>query len=340
MPEIDEEGLISWQGMATFFIIWMINLAIFFIGLVKVLVYGDPIMSSDTDTQNELVKQKKRAEQEFDNGNSSAAYVEYTKCLKIFGLILPTSRFDCFTLTTWQFVRMCIHRVWIGRWLSRKAGGLFCSEIQRVRALESAREMALILHRLNQLHLSTKITDSHGFMMSLFAINMAEVASGIMPAEHMLDIYVTAALRVKRSYPKYLQFFSRYYLSKAKQIANISCDKIPEKFQWAFTPYGYKFVTTHPYKLDAPTETNENNLFSHVANRAEPISYLMKDYREHLLEKALQCLCGAGNGKNDVNSVKQVKSTDATPNLSPSQISDVLCYTQLLNGCEYLSCER
>lgn len=184
---------------------------VFFFGLVKILVYGDPIMSFDVNTSSELSKQKKRASVEFEAGNSEAAYVAYSKCLKIFGLALPTSRLECFTLTTWQFVRMILHRLWIGRWLSRKAGGLFCASEVRTRALTSAKELALIMHRLNQLHLSSSnvATDSHGFMMSLFAINMAEAAANIMPADDMVDIYLTAALRVKRTYPKFMQFFSR-----------------------------------------------------------------------------------------------------------------------------------
>lgn len=191
-------------------ILWLFNLSIFICGLIKLLVYGDPIMSFDTLTSEALANQKKRAEAEFSAGNSLAAYTEYTKCLQIFGLSLPTSRLDCWFVTIWQFVRMCLHRVWIGRWLSRKAGGLYCSQPIRQRALLSAKELAIIMHRLNQLHLTSKITDGHGFMMSLFAINMAEAAADVMPADDMVDIYLTATLRVKRNYPKFMQFFSRY----------------------------------------------------------------------------------------------------------------------------------
>lgn len=128
-------------------------------------------------------------------------------------------------------------------------------------------------------------------------------------------------------------------MSKAKQTCTIIQGKIPEKFQWAFTPYGYKFLTNHPYRLIATTATTnatteDDSMFSILSNRSEPLAYVMKDYREHLLEKALQCLCGAGHVKNDVSSVKPSKLDDTQPNLSTTQISDVLCYTQLLNGCK------
>lgn len=137
-------------------------------------------------------------------------------------------------------------------------------------------------------------------------------------------------------------------MSQAKHTCSTINGKIPEKFEWAFTPYGYKFLTSHPYRLNAAARTTNNasttaaptataeddSMFSILSNRSEPLAYVMKDYREHLLEKALQCLCGAGHAKNDVASVKPSISDDAQPNLSTSQISDVLCYTQLLNGCK------
>jgi len=53
-----------------------------------------------------------------------------------------------------------------------------------------------------------------------------------------------------------------------------------------------------------------------------------RDYRHHLLERALQCLIGVGSAKNEVKI-----DSDDSQNLSTSQISDVLSYTKLLIGC-------
>lgn len=73
---------------------------------------------------------------------------------------------------------------------------------------------------------------------------------------------------------------------------------------------------------------NNNELFSTTSNSSEPLAMVKKDYREHLLERALQCLIGIGIAKNDV----KIKSDDSQ-NLSTSQISDVLSYTKLMTGC-------
>lgn len=117
--------------------------------------------------------------------------------------------------------------------------------------------------------------------------------------------------------------------------------KIPERFAWAFTPYGYTFLSSHPYKPEVAVATTtttappvEDSLFSKTLMRCDPMSTVIKDYREHLLERALQCICGAGQGKNYMPSVKRSKQDETSSDTlnSTSQISDVLCYTKLLNG--------
>lgn len=103
--------------------------------------------------------------------------------------------------------------------------------------------------------------------------------------------------------------------------------KISDKLAWALTSYGYKFLTTHPF-LNGTTKSNNNNeLFSAATNASQPLSIVKRDYRQHLLERALQCLIGVGTTKNEV------KIDDVSQNLSTSQISDVLSYTKLLIGC-------
>lgn len=290
--------------------------------------------------------------QTFIQGKSKESYDELHRCLQSFGLSLPMSRFERFTSTSWQFVRMGLHRIWIGRFLSRRNGGLFKSEALRVEALNSAKELALVYHRMNQLHLSSNMKDSNGLMLSLCAVNMAESAGDMMELEHLMEIYLTAALRVKRTYPKVLQYFCRYYLNNAKQTS-LTCSHVPSRFQWAFTPYGYRFLVTHRFRYES--HTPETSVFSKLGNTADPLSFLLRDYREHLLEKAIQCLVGSGSSKNEVPKESTVKcgrketkpspESEASPNSSAdeasdgadgertfkkSQISDVLSYTELI----------
>ena len=265
------------------------------------------------------------------------------------------SRFERLTSTGWQFIRMGLHRLWIGRFLSQRNGGLFKSEANRSEALSSAKELALVYHRMNQLHLSSNMKDSNGLMMALSSVNLAEAAGSLMEPSNLIEIYLTAALRVKRNYPKVFQFFCRYYLSMAKQTS-LKCSHVPSKFQWAFTPYGYRFLVTHRFRYES--QTPETSVFSKLGNKADPLSYVLRDYREHLLEKAIQCLVGSGSSKNDVSKksssvkcttkepVKHTPESEASPSSSAdeasdsvesersfkgSQISDVLSYTELIS---------
>lgn len=102
---------------------------------------------------------------------------------------------------------------------------------------------------------------------------MAEAANDIMLPEDLMEIYLTAALRVKKSYPKIFKFFCRYYLSKARQ-ASSRCSHIPAKYQWAFTSYGYRFLMSHQVKYDPLLQ--EPTLFSKLGNKSDPISYILR----------------------------------------------------------------
>lgn len=245
---------------------------------------------------------------------------------------MPSTRLESFTLTTWQFIRLFFHRIWIGRMLSRKAGGLFCSEEQRKEALASARELALIFNRLNQLHLTSKINDSHGLVMSLYAINMTEVAAHLLTPNELASIYITSALRVKRSYPKYLKFFGRYFISRAKNENSKIRDDTRET-HWLFTSYGYRYFITHDFDFVENEKENPNSstLFATLNNPADPMSYVVKHYREHLLTRAIQCLLGSGHQKAYYGTRAQTKTHDANASPPPGTIvSNVLKYTSLL----------
>jgi hypothetical protein len=116
------------------------------------------------------------------------------------------SRLERLSATGWQFIRMGLHRMWIGRFLSRRNGGLFKPESARMEALNSAKELALVYHRMNQLHLSSNMKDANGLMFALCSVNLAEAAGSTMEPENLMDIYLTAALRVKLEQSKANKF--------------------------------------------------------------------------------------------------------------------------------------
>lgn len=186
--------------------------------------------------------------------------------------------------------------------------------------MSSCKELALVYHRLHQLQLVNSSGDAGhftGLMMALTAVNLSEAASSLIPAAQMVDIYVAAVLRIKYTCPSFLQGVNRYYLGLAKHIYVISCERIPERLQWLFTPYGHRFFLSQKISYEPRLASTP---FTSLGNKADPMAFVMQVYREHLLERALQTLVAPG-GKTDV--------CEDDP-LRKNQTSDVLTYVQLL----------
>ncbi|XP_058834302.1 sterol regulatory element-binding protein 1 [Topomyia yanbarensis] len=348
-----DEPFFSWSSFTSSILIFLLNLALLAFSLIKTLVYGDPILPARSKASTEYWKHKKQSDLDFTRGNIAASLQEAKRCLTAFGVSIPSSRLETVTTTCWQFTRMFLHRIYIGRWLSRRTGGLFKPESQRMDALNSAKELALLFHRLNQLYLVSDEPEVNGLMMSLYAVNMAEAASSVISPEDLIEIYITAALRVKKSYPRYMHYYCRYYLAKAKQVCS-ECDRVPGKFGWAFTSYGFRFLTNHAVRF----EDHSESMFAMLGNKADPLEYMMRDYRENLLQKSIQCLVGSGQinrkhanaafaqqsqaiaaaevsaaGKDSTKDDQLDNGKGSTPACYPysgCQISNVLHFTQLL----------
>ncbi|XP_069702898.1 sterol regulatory element-binding protein 1 [Periplaneta americana] len=309
-------GVWQWAGSSVF--LWIFNFIILGGCLIKMLVYGDPIVPSRSKESVAFWRHRKQADFDLSKGDLAAGNQELRRCLQAFGRPLPASKFELFSATVWQIIRQTLHRLWFGKWLAKHTGGFFVDSMTRREAMISTKELSLVYHRLHQLHLVNGSTDGHftGLMLAFSAVNMAEASTHLLSAEQLADIYVAAALRVKESCPSFLQFFNRFYLSLARHVCFKGCSPVPMRLQWLFTAYGHRFFVSHRWSYGSVTPS----LFSSLGSRADPLSYVMRCYREHLLERALQTLVAPG-GKLDIYDEDPLRRT---------QTSDVLTYVQLL----------
>ncbi|XP_017009521.2 sterol regulatory element-binding protein 1 [Drosophila takahashii] len=328
--DVDGAEGFGWQQSTW---IWLLNLTLMLGCLVKLLVYGDPQLDAQTDA---YWQHKQRAENHFAQGQSAQAYAGYLNCLHMFGLSLPATRLECYLQTTWQFLRFLFHRLWLGRVLSRRTGGLFSNAAGRKQALASARELALLFNRLNQLQLTGNGSrgDGNGIMMALFASNMAEVAHNLLTPRETICIHVMTALRMKRSAPKWLQqLFARYYMSRARQeCGRTRAAEQTQELRWAFSAYGYRYCSTHVFSYDLKDSGEQDGFFTRLRNPCDPTAHVIKQYREHLLFKAIQCLVGAGHKSAGLPTSSAVGETDQLQQQQHSGtiVSNVLKYTSLL----------
>lgn len=89
------------------------------------LVFGDPIIPSKSKEAQKFWQHRHLAEALQAKGDKAGAKQELLKCLQTYGIVMPTSRFELLLCFCWQVARQLLHRLWIGKWLSRHAGGFF-----------------------------------------------------------------------------------------------------------------------------------------------------------------------------------------------------------------------
>lgn len=264
---------IIWQRFSNSYLALLLNIIVMAVCLVKLCFHSDPVMNFRSPAADKYFKQKLIADTEFDHGNANGAFIAYEKCLQMFGVTLPQSWFELIPMTIWQFLRCCVHRLRFGQWLSRKFGRIIQSDEIQKDALNSAQELAIILNRCNQIHLSQNLRNGCGLILSMYAVNMAEVARNIAPLT-LIDVYLTASLRCKRNYVYFFSYVcSRYYLYKARCEASLLCgQKLPPKYNWIFNnSYGYKFICK--FSFDAiSTKLNPSSLFSSQLNPLDTLS--------------------------------------------------------------------
>lgn len=178
---------------------WFINLAILIICLIKVLFYGDPYIIEGSKASKNLKSKISIAESQFKNNKDpETAFESFSLCLNCFGISLPKTRVERCVSFIWQFIRMILYGI-IGKLFAK-------TNLYKPRSdiLCSAKELAHIYHRLNQISLTSGLDDQNGFLISLCSINTMEVAENIIEPHHIAEVYFTAALRAKAGLLKFM----------------------------------------------------------------------------------------------------------------------------------------
>ncbi|CAG0895751.1 unnamed protein product [Cyprideis torosa] len=320
----DSVGLLA--SIMAFVTTWTLNLALCFFTLVWLLVYGEPRMAPKSEATVAFARHRKQADLDLARGDYTAASHQLALCLEACGRPLPTSRLDLMATAFWQVLRQILHCVYVGRFVSRCVGGARLSRSEREGIRESLREVASVYHRLHQLHLTGFTPQEYapllGTTLALSAVNLGEASGRQMNRGTLAQIYVTAALRVKHSFPRAFFFLERYYLYKARRLCPQEISLLPAPLRWLFRPAGYRFFVSHSWKYEEHRRQTSVP-FSSLSNQAEPLSYAMRLYREHLLEKALYPLVRPGLTHGDSCENPTLASV-------PSRTGDALPHVKLL----------
>ncbi|XP_073699058.1 sterol regulatory element-binding protein 1 [Garra rufa] len=288
-------GWMDW--MLPTLLVWLLNGVLVAGVLIRLLVYGEPVTRPHSESSVLFWRHRKQADLDLARGDFAQASQNLWTCLKALGRPLPTSQLDLTCAVLWSSLRLCLQRLWVGRWLASRAGALRSNRPLQDDARKSCRDAALVYHRLHQLHMTGKLGGSHlsAIHMALSALNLAECAGDCLPVATLAEIYVSAALRVKTSLPRLLHFTTRVFLSSARQVCLSPSGSVPLAMQWLCHPLGHRFFVDEDWSIRS---TPKESIYSQAGNSVDPLAQVTQAFREHLLEKALYCVAQPRGDKN------------------------------------------
>ncbi|XP_078388179.1 sterol regulatory element-binding protein 2 isoform X2 [Cetorhinus maximus] len=282
----DSKGWFDW--MLPTLILWLVKGVIVLSVFIKLFIYGEPITRLHSQSSVTFWRHRKQADLDLSRGAFTAAAGNLQTCLLALGRALPASRLDLACSLCWNIIRHSVQKLMFTRWLLKWTRG-FQQEAQlQEEAKMSARDAALVYHKLHQLQLTDKLVQSpvRAISLALSAVNLAECAEEKIPQSLMAEIYVTAAICLKTNFGGRLTFLARYFLRRAQHVCQSPGGSDPGTQHWLFHPLGCQFFVECDWSLkSAPRES----LFSSLRN-PDPVAQVNQAFCENLLERAVYSL--------------------------------------------------
>ncbi|XP_050761716.1 sterol regulatory element-binding protein 1 [Gymnogyps californianus] len=306
-------GWLQWLWPTLAF--WALNAALVLGAVVRLFVCGEPVTRPHSEPSVLFWRHRRQADLDLDRGDFAQGAQHLRTALGALGRPLPASHGDLACSLLWTLLRHLLQRLWVGRWLAARAGGLRSDPPPPAHVRQSARDAAMAYHRLHQLHLAGR---GHllAINLALSAVNLAECAGDAVSVAALAEIYVAAALRVKASLHRCFHFLARPFLCSARRVALSHGGAVPPAMQWLCHPLGHRFFVDGDWAIKGvPRET----IYSSAGNPVDPLAQVTQLFREHLLEKALCCVAMPEPGRPAAQ--------------GEGRFSDALEYLQLLNGC-------
>ncbi|XP_051170563.1 sterol regulatory element-binding protein 1 [Leptopilina boulardi] len=290
-----EENSNTENKMWMHILLWFVNIAFFVGALIRLLLFGDPIIPADNKIIFELRRWRRQAEFNISNLDYEHAHRDLYRCLQYFGRSLPSTRIEIFLATLWQCIRQILNKFWPCKWIL--LAGKWLSEKSERKSIEtSAMELAAVYQHILRLSFSEGLTKNSLFL-ALSMINYAENAGNIISKTMLAEIYIDAALCFKQSI---FPLVHKYYLGKARSL--LLSYPAHSKMKWITTEDGFRFLVTHNWKYGQLMESE----FTSQSNAFEPLSYAARAYREYLIEQGLRLLTGTAYSNSHASTAVEI----------------------------------
>ncbi|KAG8436470.1 hypothetical protein GDO86_007530 [Hymenochirus boettgeri] len=269
-------------------ILWLFNGVIVLSVFMKLLIHGEPVTRLHSRSSVKFWRHRKQADLDFAKGDHGAAALNLQTCLCFLGRSLPASRLDLACSLSWNIIRCSLQKISLVRWLLKRSPG-YCKKAEfQDEATTSARDAALVYHKLHQLHLTGKLPSSwhcSGLNLSLCAVNLAECAGNKISPSLLAEIHLTTAIQMKVTFPSRFCFLTAYFLGCAQN--EFSEESFPESMRWLTHPLGKHFFIYSNWNVKSAAK---ESLYTSARNPADPITQIHRAFCESLLEKAMYAM--------------------------------------------------
>uniref|UniRef100_A0A672IYB5 Sterol regulatory element-binding protein 2 n=1 Tax=Salarias fasciatus TaxID=181472 RepID=A0A672IYB5_SALFA len=280
-------------------------------GCVRVLYLWEPVTPLHSPKSVSFWRHRKQADLHLKRGDYPAAMASLETCLSVLTRALPSTCLDLVCSLSWNLIRYGLHRPTPLGWLVHQIGGKHEGEEART----SARDAALVYHKLSQLQLTGKLPQRSSLWalsLSLSAVNLSESAQGKMAPAQLAQMYVTAATALRMVLGHHLSCLPGYLLGCAEGVANQETKPIPDCLRWLFTPLGRQFFLSCDWSVKSESS---DGVYTSQRDPTDPVAQLHRCFCRKLLERAVHTL------------IQPQSDSDA------GKRTDALEFLQLLNSC-------
>uniref|UniRef100_A0A8C3AT10 Sterol regulatory element-binding protein 2 n=1 Tax=Cyclopterus lumpus TaxID=8103 RepID=A0A8C3AT10_CYCLU len=307
---IHTQDFASWlRCLLPWVMVWVLSGVGAVWGCVRVLYLWEPVTPLHSPKSVSFWRHRKQADLHLNRGDYTAAMASLETCLSVLTRLLPSTTLDLVCSLSWNLIRYILHRPTPLGWLVHQVRGKHEGEEART----SAKDAALVYHRLSQLQLTGKLpqrSSMWALSVSLSAVNLSQSAQGKMAPAQLTQIYVTAATALRTVLGHHLSCLPGYLLSCAESVANQSETKpIPDCLRWLFTPLGRQFFLSCDWSVKSESS---DGVYTSQREPTDPIAQLHRCFCRKLLERAVHTLIQPQSG---------------------SEFSSALEFLQLLNSC-------
>lgn len=275
-----EANVEGWKtGLLSFLVSWTLNIMLILACLMKLFVYGEPVIKRGSCNSVAFWRHRKQADFSFFKEDYSDSVMHLRLCLKALGRPFPTSSINLAIGTIWQTIRQIYHLSGVERGITSLFG-----TTKKPHVVECCKDAAVVYHKLQQLHLLGHMSESRmeRIYLSLSALNLAEQAGLSMPTNEMADLYIVCAMSLSSCIPRISHLVTWYMLKQARKVYISANVVIPPALRWLFNPTGQAFFRSGKWNY-----LKEGTLFSSLPGSMNPLCFASQGFREYLMEKVV-----------------------------------------------------